>query len=108
MKREGDGPMRNYLEKRTRLRGFRRHFAYFDDENFSSESLLYRNRVRIRIEVVVRKKDSKYLVVFCTVRRQDAERFIRAMEELKNKMLLIGNTDYEAFCRRFIPQPRKA
>ncbi len=67
-----------------------------------------RNRVRIKPKVIVRKKDSKYLVVFCTVRRKDAERFIRAMEELKNKMLLIGNTDYEAFCSKFIPEPMKA
>lgn len=25
------------------------------------------------------------------------------MEELKNKMLLIGNTDYEAFCEELLP-----
>ncbi len=100
--------MRNYLEKKTRLPGIRRHFVFFDDLNFSSESLLYRNRVRIRFKAIATDKDSKYMVVFCTVRRRDAERFIRAMEELKNKMLLIGNTDYEAFCREFLPEPMKA
>ncbi len=71
--------------------------------NNSSLSLLYRNKVKIKFKKAARRKDEKYLIVFCDVRRKDVEKFIHAMEELKNKMLLIGNIDYEAFCEELLP-----
>ena len=86
------------------LPSIRRHFVFFDDMNNSSLSLLYRNKVKIKFKKAARRKDEKYLIVFCNVRRKDVEKFIHAMEELKNKMLLIGNLDYEAFCEELLPE----
>ncbi len=72
-------------------------------ETSTGFSLLYRNKVKIKFKKAARRKDEKYQIVFCDVRRKDVEKFIRAMEELKNKMLLIGNIDYEAFCEELLP-----
>ena len=96
--------MRNYLEMKSLLPGIRRHFVFFDDINCSSFSLLYRNKVEIKFKTAARREEEKYQIVFCDVRRKDVDKFINAMEELKNKMLLIGNTDYEAFCEELLPE----
>lgn len=85
----------------------RRQFLFFDDMNYSSISLLNRNKVKVKIKTAAQKEDWKYQIVFCDVRRKDVEKFIRAMEELKNKMLLIGNTDYEAFCEELLPDSQE-
>ena len=39
-----------------------------------------------------------YRIVFCKVRKRDAERFEEAMEKLKDKMLLLGYSDYPDIC----------
>ena len=93
--------MENFLEIKRILPGAFRRFAFADDLNGSSLSLLFRNRVRIRPKKILGKREGKYRIVVCDVRKKDAESFARAMEELKNKMLLIGNLDYEAFCGEF-------
>ena len=90
--------MENFLEIKRLLPGAFRRFAFADDLKRSSLSLLYRNRVRIRPKKILGKREGKYRIVICDVRKKDVENFTRAMEELKNKMLLIGNLDYEAFC----------
>ena len=90
--------MGNYLEAKRGKAFFFRRFVFVDDLNYSSVSLFYRNKVRIKPRTVARKGDEKYQLVFCDVRKKDVPMFIRSMEELKNKMLLIGNLDYETWC----------
>ena len=98
--------MENFVETKRLLPAVYRRFAFADDMNGSSLSLLYRNRVRIRPKKILGKREGKYRIVVCDVRKKDAENFVRAMEELKNKMLLIGNLDYEAFCRELFSAER--
>lgn len=40
----------------------------------------------------------RYRIVFCKVRKKDAERFEDALDKLKNKMLLLGCRDYPDIC----------
>jgi len=40
-------------------------------------------------------KGSDYRVIFCKVKKSDEQNFLKALHELKNKMLLMGHTDYE-------------
>jgi len=88
--------------------GLRTRFAFCDDDNHSSVSLFNRNRVRITPKGSWIKDGVKYRIVLCSVRTKDVPLFRKAMEELKTKMLLIGNTDYEAFCEEIIPGLREA
>lgn len=41
----------------------------------------------------------KYLLVSCKIWNKDQGKFFKAMEKLRNKMPLVGNTDYEEFCK---------
>ena len=94
--------MKNYLEFKKLLPSIFRHFAFFDDYNNSATSLFFRNKVQIKVRSVARQNGEKYQIVVCDVRKRDVQKFLQTMEELKNKMLLIGNTDYEAFCEKWM------
>ena len=94
--------MENSIELKTKLPKLGRYFVFFDDRNHSAASLFNRYQVPIKVKYAWKTKDGEYKAIFCRVRRKDVPNFKRAMEDLKNKMLLFGNLDYEAFCERFI------
>ena len=48
------------------------------------------------------KDDSDYLFVYCKVKKKDHDKFIETLGELKNKMLIMGHSDYESFCEEQI------
>ena len=39
-------------------------------------------------------------MITCKVRKRDLPRFLEALEELPNKMLLCGHSDYIDYCNR--------
>ena len=45
------------------------------------------------------ENNSPYRVIFCHVRKRDQERFLAALKELPDKMMLLGYTDYLDACR---------
>lgn len=96
--------MDNCVELTRKFPGLQKYFAFFDDCNYSAASLFNRYQVRIKVKGSWSKEGDKYKVILCKVWRKDVPKFIRAMEDLKTKMLLIGNTDYEEFCERFLKQ----
>ena len=48
------------------------------------------------------KDDSDYIFVYCKVKKKDHDKFIETLGELKNKMLIMGYSDYESFCEKQI------
>ena len=42
------------------------------------------------------------IFVYCKVKKKDHDKFIETLGELKNKMLLMGYSDYESFCEEQI------
>lgn len=96
--------MENCIELKTKLPGFRKSFIFFDDRNHSAASLFNRYQVPIRIQCAWKTEDGEFKAICCKVRRKDVPNFKQAMEDLKTKMLLLGNLDYEAFCERFIKE----
>ena len=93
--------MENCMELTGKLPTLRKSFLFFDDDNHSAASLFNRYQVRIKVKGAWVKQGEKYKVILCKVRNRDVPKFRQAMEDLKTKMLLIGNTDYEDFCERF-------
>lgn len=96
--------MENCIELKTKLPKLGRYFVFFDDRNHSAASLFNRYQVPIRIKCAWNTKDGEFKAIFCRVRRKDVPNFKKAMKDLKNKMLLLGNLDYEVFCERFIKE----
>lgn len=47
------------------------------------------------------------MIIFCKVRKKDSERFLDALSELPNKMLICGHPDYEEYCDDIIGRIEK-
>lgn len=76
-------------------------YMYFDlnvDSGYLADSLFYRRKIPVRFKDEMTHEGDKYRVIFCTVRRKYQKEFEEALEELKTKMSLFGNNDYEEYC----------
>jgi len=56
---------------------------------------------------MVREGD-KYRAIFCAVHRKYQKDFEEALEELKTKMCLFGNCDYEEYCENVLNELENA
>ena len=89
----------NYIEL-GRSRFFRnKQFAYIDTTGFLADRIFIENKVRVKFCGDYFHKEKKYVVVMCKVKKKDASVFLQSMAELKNRAILMGNTDYETFCK---------
>ena len=74
---------------------------YFDlnvDENYVADSLFYKREIPVWFKDELAKDEDKYRVIFCKIRKKDKEKFEEALEELPNKMELLGHLDYIDYC----------
>ena len=86
-------------------------YAYVDHNSYRADRLFVQNKVRMKFKEEFAKAESPYCIVFCKVRKKDAERFEEALEKLKNKMLLLEYRDYPDVCKeiaRMITEGMKA
>ena len=73
-------------------------YAYVDHCSYLADTLFVQNKVRLKFNREYTKTESPYHIIFCKVRKKDAERFEEALERLNNKMLLCGYRDYPEVC----------
>lgn len=76
------------------------YFCFFDVKKYLADNLFIRHRVKVFFMEEFHKQGTDFLMIICKVRRCDVGKFQRALEELKNKMLLMGYPDYPEFCAR--------
>lgn len=87
--------MRNYIRYGKTTFNKWQMYAYLDlPENFAA-SVLHKNDVRYRFDRLMTREDTKYVLIQMLVKTEDKEKFLKAMEDLKTKMLLCGHPDYE-------------
>lgn len=101
----------NYIEL-ERSRFFRnKQFAYIDTMGFLADRIFIENKVRVKFCGDYKHREKNYVVVTCKVKEKDVSVFLQSMEGLKNRVILMGNTDYESFCKeqfeRFISDIQK-
>lgn len=101
----------NYIEL-GRSRFFRsKQFAYIDTTGFLADRIFIENKVRVKFCGDYKHREKNYVVVICKVKEKDVSIFLQSMAELKNRAILMGNTDYESFCEeqfeRFISDIQK-
>ena len=88
--------MKNYIDLGKSPLGTWENYVYLDTEDFLAKSLLVRHLIRAKVEYVMGRDNEKYKLVALKVLKKDEQKFLRAMEELKGKMLLFDHRDYEA------------
>ena len=75
------------------------YYAFVDTADYLADSLFIQKQVRVRFGKEMKHPKEDYMVIFCKVLKSDSARFLEALSELPNKMILCGHADYEAFCK---------
>lgn len=86
---------------------FNIRYLYFDlnvDEDYVADSLFYKRDIPVKFKTELAKDGDKYRAIFCKVKRKYSKDFEEALQELKNKMALLGHLDYEEYCLNVINQ----
>lgn len=78
------------------------YYCFVDVKKYLADKLFVEHKVRVWFQKECTKPGMNYLIMFCKVRKKDRMKFLSALEELKNKMLIFGYTDYENFCYELI------
>ena len=92
----------NYIEL-GRSRFFRnKQFAYIDTTGYLADRIFIENKVRVKFCGDYKHREKNYVIVICKVKEKDVPMFLQALKELKNRAILMGNTDYETFCKEQI------
>lgn len=92
--------LRDYCWTIEKFSFFRLYYAIIDVDEYLADNLFIKHQVTVRFGPEYMSPDSKYRVIFCSIRKRDEQAFLKAMEELPNKMLLLGHTDYPEYCAR--------
>lgn len=92
----------NYIELGTSRFFKNKQFAYIDTTGFLADRIFIENKVRVKYCGDYKHREKNYVVVICKVKEKDVPMFLQALKELKNRAILMGNTDYETFCREQI------
>ena len=83
------------------------HYAIIDVPEYYADQLFIKHQVTVRFGNEYKHPDEPYVIIFCKVRKCDRSRFLAALAELPNKMILCGYPRYDEFCKEFISKMEK-
>lgn len=92
----------NYIELGTSRFSRYKQFAYIDTMGFLADRIFIENKVRVKFCGDYKHREKNYIIVICKVKEKDVPMFLQALKELKSRAILMGNTDYETFCKEQI------
>jgi len=79
---------------------FKDTYAYIDHKSYFADQLFIQRKIRVYFKEEMIREDSPYCIVFCKVSKRDVDKFEEALGKLKDKMLLLGYTDYSEVCEK--------
>ena len=101
--------MKNYIKSNKtkkflffKIRKRKIVYLYLDSKEFLADSLFNKRNIKVDIVSHFVNNKEKYIFVLCEIKNKDEKQFEAVMEELKNKMALYGNVDYEEHCKRIM------
>ena len=77
-------------------------YMYIDHRDYLTDTLFKQNHIHMRFKEEFAHKNSSYCIIFCRVRKRDTTKFEAALDQLTNKMLLLGYTDYPDACNEIM------
>lgn len=98
--------MKNFLRFKHFLRS---KYLYVDTKDYLADSIFCKNKIPVHFSHgEYTKEGEEYILVVCSIRNKYKDGFENSLEELKNKMHLMGHTDYEEWCDMFMGQLNEA
>lgn len=94
--------MKNYIPLRSSKLSKYKQYMYVDCKDYLADDLFIKNEIVVKFEADFTKDNSDYIFVNCKIKKNNQDKFIKTLEELKNKMLIMGHSDYESFCEEHI------
>ena len=81
---------------------FKFQYVFLDSEDYLADQLFIKYKVTVDFGDEYVKENSPYHVIFCKIRKRDEKKFLDALSEMYDKMLLMGYKDYQEVCDNFI------
>lgn len=94
--------MKNYIPLRSSKLSKYKQYMYVDCKDYLADDLFIKNEIVVKFESDFTKDNSDYIFVNCKIKKKNQDKFIKTLGELKNKMLIMGHSDYESFCKEHI------
>ncbi len=69
---------------------FHFYYAYMDTKDYRADDLFIKHQVTVKFETEFARPGSDFIIVLCRIRKKDNSRFLTAIREFPNKMLLLG------------------
>lgn len=89
-----------------------KYFCFIDAKEYLADELFIKHKIRVWFQKEAQKPDSDFVFIFCKVKKRDTNSFLKSLEELKRKMILLGYSYYEFFCedffKKFLAEKAKA
>lgn len=89
--------MKNYLKESRKLTLTYCHYMYVDTKDYLADLIFAKYQITVKFKKKEFAKDNMRIIC-CKVRKKDEEKFLKAMEDLKNKAILFGINEYEEIC----------
>lgn len=99
---ESEGMEQNNIRNYMRFTDFSvlyTHFAYIDVAEYYADDFIRKRKIHIKFGKEMTHPDHGYRIIFCKIPKWQEHKFMLAMEELKDKMLICGHTDYLDICK---------
>lgn len=80
---------------------FRIKYAYVDvnrDCDYLADALFFKREIPVYFKDEMVRAGDKYRVIFCSIKKKYQKKFEEALNELRNKMVICGFTDYDEYC----------
>ena len=92
--------MKNYI-KLKKFSLFKNYYVFVDTKDYLADQIFIRNKVKVDFGEEASCEDyPKYVVIFCKIKKKDNNKFLKSLEELERKMLILGHTDYGNICQK--------
>lgn len=78
-----------------------KYFCFIDTKEYLADALFIKYKVRVWFQKEAHKPNTDFVFIFCKVKKSDINKFLEALGELKKKMILLGYSDYQNFCKEY-------
>jgi len=93
---------KNYIRLKT-YNPFKVKYLYIDSANYDADAIFINNKVRVNfLEHYAHPDYDKLQVIICSIWRYQESIFRKCLDDLYNKLLILGYNSYDDMCEYLI------